>query len=121
MKQRKVYLFAGVLLAVLLLSACGTTYTDEQIASGAELFGGTCSACHGADATGVENLGKDLTSSAFVLDNTDEFLIEFIKVGRPVSDPLNTQGIDMPPKGGNPALDDDDILSLVAYLRALSE
>jgi disulfide bond formation protein DsbB len=35
-------------------------------------------------------------------------------------DPLNTTGIDMPGKGGNPALTDDNILAIIAYLRTLA-
>jgi len=79
-----------------------------------------CSACHGPDARGLPNLGKDLVASEFVAGLTDAELLEFIKTGRPLWDPLNTTGIDMPPKGGNPALKDEDILAIIAYLRSLS-
>ena len=33
---------------------------------------------------------------------------------------LNDRGVDMPPKGGNPGLSDDDLRQVVAYLRSLS-
>jgi disulfide bond formation protein DsbB len=79
-----------------------------------------CSACHGPDARGLPNLGKDLVASEFVAGLTDEALLEFIKTGRPLWDPLNTTGIDMPPKGGNPALKDEEIFAIIAYLRSLS-
>lgn len=88
-------------------------------ANGEQLYTQSCSACHGPDATGLENLGKDLTSSEFVQSNSDEELLSFVKQGRPASHPDNETGIDMPPKGGNPALTDEQILDIIAYLRTL--
>ena len=80
-----------------------------------------CSACHGPDAKGLPSLGKDLTTSDFVATSSDAEFVEFIKVGRPSGDPENTTGIDMPPKGGNPALTDAEIMDIVAYVRTLEE
>src|SRR6185503_3672777 len=74
--------------------------------AGQTLFA-SCAACHGPTGGGIPGLGKDLTSSEFVSGKTDDELISFIKVGRDPSDPLNTTGIAMPPKGGNPALSDE--------------
>lgn len=88
---------------------------------GKTLFAGTCSACHGPDGKGVTGLGKDLTTSTFVMERTDAEVLEFLKTGRPASDPLNTTGVDMPPKGGNPALNDDKLLDIIAYLRELEK
>jgi disulfide bond formation protein DsbB len=120
--------------AALLLAACGSADPPAPAATstpvapaapagdaarGAQTFAGTCSACHGPDATGIAGLGKDLTTSEFAMGLSDAELIEFLKVGRPSSDPLNTTGIDMPPKGGNPALTDQDLADIVAYLRTL--
>lgn len=86
---------------------------------GKTVFGGTCAACHGPAAKGVTGLGKDLTTSAFVKGQTNNQLVAFIKQGRPTSDPANTTKIDMPPKGGNPALSDKDLADVVAYMRSL--
>ena len=86
---------------------------------GEELYQGTCAACHGADATGIDGLGKDLHNNEFTNSLTDPELIAFLEVGRPASDPLNTTGVDMPPKGGNPSLTDQDLQDIVAYLRTL--
>jgi disulfide bond formation protein DsbB len=94
--------------------------TGDPAAGKAE-YDMVCFACHGADATGVSGLGKDLTISEFTQGLTDAELVAFIKVGRSVSDPANTTGIDMPPKGGNPALSDQDIYDIVAYLRTLEK
>jgi disulfide bond formation protein DsbB len=88
---------------------------------GAALFSVTCPSCHGADAKGVPGLGKDMTNSEFVNGLSDDELVEFIKLGRPVDDPLNTTGVPMPPKGLNMALSDDEILAIVKYMRSLSE
>lgn len=86
---------------------------------GEELFNSTCSACHGPGGTGIEGLGKDMTTSEFIAGKTDTDLITFIKLGRSTSDPLNTTGVDMPPKGGNPSLSDDNLNDIVTYIRTI--
>ena len=78
-----------------------------------------CSACHGPDAKGRPNLGKNLTTSQFFGSKTDAELITFVKTGRLITDLLNTTGVPMPPKGGNPALTDQDIANILAYVRTL--
>ncbi|MFQ5577214.1 MAG: c-type cytochrome [Anaerolineae bacterium] len=80
-----------------------------------------CSACHSPDGKGLPGLGKDLTASEFVAGLTDDELVAFIKVGRDPSDPANTTGVAMPPKGGNPALSDDDLYNVVAFIRTLHQ
>ncbi len=124
MKSKSIWLIALVLALGLLVAACGSSgpqYSPEVIAEGQVVFEGTCSACHGPDAKGLPNLGKDMTSSEFIRENSDEEMLAFVKQGRPPGDPLNTTGVDMPPKGGNPALTDDQILSVIAYIRTLQE
>ncbi|MBZ0300014.1 MAG: cytochrome c, partial [Anaerolineae bacterium] len=94
-------------------------YDSAIVEQGQQLFL-LCAACHGPDARGLPNLGKDLVASEFVAGLTDDALLEFVKTGRPIWDPLNTTGIDMPGKGGNPAMTDEDILAIIAYVRSLS-
>jgi disulfide bond formation protein DsbB len=89
-------------------------------AKGKENFS-TCAGCHGPEGKGIEGLGKDMTSSEFIAGQTDEQLLAFVKVGRPATDPLNTVGVDMPPKGGNPALTDAQIMDIIAYIRSLQQ
>lgn len=121
------WLMAGAAGALALsLTACGggsgptaTSAPSGDAARGQTLFVGTCSACHGPEGKGVPGLGKDLTTSTFTAGLTDAQLVDFIKTGRPSSDPLNTTGIDMPPRGGNPALSDADLVDIVAYLRSI--
>lgn len=88
-------------------------------AAGKNSFAQTCSACHGPTGEGLPNLGKNLVVSEFVTGKTDDQLVAFLKVGRPTSDPLNTTKIDMPPKGGNPALSDQDLANIVAFIRTI--
>jgi disulfide bond formation protein DsbB len=125
---------AGALLFALLLggllAACGGgtgpqpvegTYPPEMVEAGRTLFGQTCFACHGPDAKGLPNLGKDLTTSAFVAEHSDEELLAYVKQGRPANDPANTTGITMPPKGGFEFLTDEDILKIIAFVRSIHE
>lgn len=124
-----------VLLIGLLLTACGggdsaaggdaeadtaVVFTGDP-AAGEELYGQVCIACHGPGGAGVEGLGKPFTTSEFLQSNTEAELLAFVKTGRPISDPANTTGVDMPPKGGNPALTDEQILDIIAYIQTLNE
>jgi disulfide bond formation protein DsbB len=77
----------------------------------------TCRACHGVAGEGIPGQGKDIRGSQFIASKSDGQLIDFIKVGRMPFDPLNTTGIQMPPKGGNPLLKDSDLRDIVAYVR----
>lgn len=88
-------------------------------ARGEEIFNATCIACHGAGGVGVEGLGKPLTTSTFADGLSDDELVAFLVVGRLDTDPLNTTGIAMPPRGGNPSLTDADLADVVTYLRTL--
>lgn len=129
MKLRKLFILVAILS--LALTACGgssdsgdtdtTTAVDLEAGdpvAGAEVYQRTCGACHGSDLQGIDGFGKPLAPSAFVVENTEVELAAFIAVGRPRSDPENTQGVDMPPKGGNPSLDAQDLLNVAAYLEA---
>lgn len=102
-----------------LAAAGGDAELAEFIASGDKLFHTTCVACHGKGGVGVKGNGAVLVGNEFVRSLDDDGLLAFIKQGRGPSDPKNKSGVQMPPKGGNPALSDDDILDIVAYLRTL--
>ncbi len=133
-------------LSLLLLAACGGDRDEEPAAAeapaaaaapaeevvevaaapagdavkGKELFDTTCIACHGPGGVGVVNLGKDMTASVFIHGLDDQGLLDFIKVGRDASHPDNTTGVAMLPKGGNPALTDEDLLDIIAYIRTIN-
>jgi mono/diheme cytochrome c family protein len=79
----------------------------------------TCRSCHGPEGKGIPGQGKDMRGSTFIAEKTDAELLAFVKVGRMPFDPLNTTGIQMPPRGGNPMLKDADLRDVIAFLRTL--
>lgn len=128
----------AMMVLVLALAACGggggtaSNGGGQEVAevaptpsgdpeAGKQQFDMVCIACHGPGGAGIEGLGKPFTTSEFLLTVSDEELLTFIKTGRPISDPANTTGVDMPPKGGNPALTDEQLLDIIAYIRTLHE
>ena len=46
-------------------------------------------------------------------------MVAFLVVGRPADHPDNENGVQMPPKGGNQALSEDDLHDVVAFLNTL--
>lgn len=130
--RRRLLIVVAVL--AMMAAACGgddDTSTDDggsdtttesatgDAAEGLVLYDGTCKTCHGEAGAGVDGLGKPIPGSAFVIETSDDDLVAFIKVGRSTSDPANTTGVDMPPKGGNPSLSEAELYHIVAYLRTI--
>jgi len=110
-----------VVLLPLLVAACGAGGESSQKAiRGGELFEANCALCHGQVGEGKPMLGKDLRDNDFAKTMSDEELVDFLRIGRPADHPLNDRGMDMPPKGGNPALTDEDLALIVAFLRTLT-
>lgn len=137
-RKSMVLILMALLIISLALVACGggggggtapaateapvaTTAPAGDPVAGKAQFDTVCIACHGPGGVGVEGLGKPFTTSEFLLTVNDQELLEFIKAGRPISDPANTTGVDMPPKGGNPALTDEQLIDIIAYVRSLHE
>lgn len=116
----------GVPLAVSSLIASGPPVASPalppldmtMVAKGQQHFWSTCVACHGADAKGVANLGRDLTSG-FAFNAGDEELVALIMRGRQPGEKGHTAAVPMPPKGGHAEFTRDDIRMIVAYLRGL--
>ncbi len=140
MSIKKMYLVLGLFIIAFLSFQCGGNdnkndsaqmedQADNSQASvhkgnsvqGKQYFMQTCAACHGQDAKGLPKLGKDLITSQFVAEKTDEGLLAYVKEGRLPSDPLNTTGVAMPPKGGNPSLTDEQIMDIIAYMREIHQ
>jgi len=92
-----------------------------KVKAGESSFQTVCAACHGFNAMGIPGLGKPLIGSTFVNSQTDDHLLAFLQVGRPITDPLNTTGVQMPARGGNPNLTDDKLMEVIAYIRSLNE
>jgi mono/diheme cytochrome c family protein len=115
-----------MLVFIMLISACtGNSQAGESAqengGQGEQLFVVNCSACHGVGGVGIQGLGKPLTTSEFVGQLSDQELLDFIKTGRSADDPLNTSGVLMPPKGGNMALTDEELMDIVAYIRSIHQ
>lgn len=130
MKTNRLITLVAVLALALAACGGGSSGSDGSDATappssgagdavaGADIYKGTCTACHGPDLAGIEGLGLPLAPSEFVSSQSEADLAEFIAQGRPTSDPDSTTGVDMPPKGGNPSLGDQDLLDVAAYIQA---
>ena len=101
-------------------AALSVAYSPALVTEGQGVLQSICSTCHGPDARGIPGLGKNLIESEFVHGLSDEELLQFVIKGRDTSDPLNTTGVAMPPRGGNPSLTDDQLRAVIAYLRTQS-
>jgi cytochrome c5 len=86
-------------------------------AKGATLYGTNCASCHGASMTGgigpALNPIVKLQGVADPLDTT--FLIGIITNGR-VHQAGDPGSVNMPPKGGNANLTDQDVKDLASYI-----
>lgn len=91
-----------------------------SVEEGKRVYAQTCSACHGADARGLPNLGKPLADSEWIRSRSDAEVSDLILNGRDLKDPENTTKSAMPPKGGNPTLTDSEIASVVKWLREMN-
>ncbi len=127
MTSVRMWTLAGALAAAaltLVTVGCGgggaPAASTADVERGHELFRKTCATCHGQDAEGMPRLGKNLHDNAFVAAQSEEELVEFLKLGRPATHPDNTRGVDMPPKGGNPALTEDEMRLIVRYMQSIS-
>ena len=85
------------------------------------LYMGSCSSCHGQRGQGMPHQGANLRVSSFVARRSDADLVSFLKRGRAPGDPDSVQGLLMPPRGGNPALDDAALDAIVGFLRQLQQ
>ena len=97
------------------LSLEGTSPGNPTV--GETIYSGTCTACHRADLSGINGLGKPLAPSAFIAGMSEIDLATFIAAGRSTDDPTNTTGVDMPPKGGNTSLSAQDLRDVAAFLK----
>ena len=118
-----------LVVAAGLAVACGGGGEDGDVSAslapaeverGQKLYQQTCAMCHGFRGEGVQRLGKPIVGSEFVRVRSDEELVTFLVEGRAADHPDNTQGIPMPPRGGNPGLTDEDLRLIVVYMRSIS-
>ena len=105
--------------ATLALACGGVSDTDNlrsvevstrSAATGKVLFG-TCTACHGQDAKGRVGVGPRIASKTYLAAASDTFLLDTIREGR--------EGTTM--VAWRDRFNDEQIESLVAYLRSLHD
>jgi mono/diheme cytochrome c family protein len=99
----------------------GADIAEVDPERGRAVFASTCVTCHGQHGQGMPNQGIQIRRSKFIAEKTDQELLEYLKVGRPINSPDNKSGILMPPRGGNSALDDAQLKDVVAFLRVLQK
>lgn len=84
-------------------------------AKGQGYFAAVCSTCHGVDASGIAQMGKDLRKNEFVATNQIPSIVKYIKTGHPPS----AQWPEGMPPGGNSAYDDQQLADIAAWLKSL--
>ena len=91
------------------------THGDAE--NGQAFWSASCRSCHGATGEGVPGQGMPLNPNTYVRDHTDSELVDFIHSGRAANAPDSVMQLQMPPRGGNPMLDDQGVHDIVAYMR----
>ena len=94
--------------------------TTAMVDEGKNVFEGPgiCTSCHGPDATGLPNLGANLTDDEWVhSDGSYEAIVQQITNG--VTAEESTSGVPMPAKGGT-NITDDQVKAAAAYVWTLS-
>lgn len=94
------------------------TFDTQLVNSGQLLYQVNCAGCHGMDGQGMPGLGKNLVDSEFVDNLNADGFVAFTVVGRQPFDPMNSSGVLMPARGGNPGLTDEDLHTIYTFLRA---
>ncbi len=91
------------------------------VARGKRLYQAACIACHGPEARGVPNIGKDLVNGSFSKRASDGDLARVIISGRDISDRQNTTKLPKPARGGRADYTDAHVDDIVNYLRSLQD
>ena len=114
-------MFPGISVRHVALSEdfVGRAFKPGDASIGRDLYLRSCMACHGLTGAGMPGLGKSLVASPFTAALPDVELVDFLIEGRDIDDPANTTGVPMPARGNNPTLTDQDLMDIVAHLRAL--
>ena len=107
-------IYGGVLVVSLLLGDAYSVVRAEMTA-GKSLYENNCAVCHGPEGEGAMPGVRSMTANTGWTKKSDQELVEMIING--VESPDGP--ISMPPKGGNPSLNEKQIHSMVNYLRRL--
>jgi mono/diheme cytochrome c family protein len=90
----------------------------EQAGTASAAYAAQCSACHGADAKGVEGLGLNLVESELVAGSSPDELIAFLQAGRQPGSPDSVTGVPMPAFAWMEAA---DLAEIAGYLKSLQQ
>ena len=98
-------------------SLTGSTALPGDPAHGASLYGQNCATCHGASLEGgIGAVLNPIDKLPGVPDSLDaNFLISIITNGR-TPQPGDPKQVQMPAKGGNTSLTDQDVRDLAAFI-----
>lgn len=114
-----------LIITILILSACATQTVDKRqnnqaaikFVHGKDIYVQNCLPCHGGNGKGAFPGISDLTQvKVFKSSSTsNELLFQYIE---PIKKGVkSSNGMYMPPKGGNPNLTDQDIKEVLQYMR----
>ena len=95
------------------LNAISNPTETMDLSNGKEIYEQSCITCHGDDGAGGMPGVPDMTEDGGSLEKPDTELKQNIITGFQSPD----APIAMPARGGNPALTDDQIESVIAYMR----
>jgi len=96
----------------------GKAFAGGDPVAGRTIFEGICANCHGQDGI-TEVPGIPVFADGERMDKTDDQLRTSIMNG--VNNPDNPAGMAMPPYGGGPALNDQQIADVLSYIRTLKK
>ena len=85
------------------------TPTDPQLAKGKDVWAATCQPCHGTGLGGAPKIGNKALWTPRIAKGMDT-LVEHALKG------FSGKNGDMPPRGGNDKLTDDDVKAAVAFM-----
>lgn len=107
---KKIINLPGFLLVMAVLMS---EYAHASETSGEQVYIQNCMVCHGDDGSGAMPGVPDLRANRSWMAVPAQQLIKHIKQG------IQSPGaaVTMPPKGGNPALSDEELSAVIDYMR----
>jgi mono/diheme cytochrome c family protein len=90
----------------------------EDVATMSAVYATHCTACHGADATGVTGLGLNLVESEFVRASSEDELVAFLQAGRQPGSPDSVTSVPMPAFAWMEAT---DLAEVAGYIKSLQQ